>query len=142
MGFLNDLLGGQAGQQLQDFANRWQSGNAHEMSGQEVADTYGEFRQRRLRLLARFRTHDILDAGKSLRRLRLDHEEQHHRTLGMLGAARGVGKRDQAFRRIVDDHQEFRRVALLVAAALGAHDLRILHGARQCHKSGRNWKCG
>jgi len=42
MGFLNDLLGGQAGQQLQDFANRWQSGNAHEMSGQEVADTYGK----------------------------------------------------------------------------------------------------
>jgi hypothetical protein len=42
MGFLNDLLGGQAGQQLQDFANRWQSGNGGSMSTQEVADRYGQ----------------------------------------------------------------------------------------------------
>jgi hypothetical protein len=42
MGFLNDLIGGQAGQQLQDFANRWQSGGAHQMSTEEVADKYSQ----------------------------------------------------------------------------------------------------
>lgn len=42
MGFLNDLLGGQSSQQLQDFANRWQSGGAQQMSTQEVADKYGQ----------------------------------------------------------------------------------------------------
>jgi hypothetical protein len=42
MGFLNDLIGGQAGQELQDFANRWQSGGGHQMSTQEVADKYSQ----------------------------------------------------------------------------------------------------
>jgi hypothetical protein len=42
MSFLNDLLGGQRGQQLQDFSNRWQSGGGGSMSNQEVADHYGQ----------------------------------------------------------------------------------------------------
>lgn len=42
MGFLNDLVGGRASQQLQDFANRWQSGGAQQMSSEEVADHYGQ----------------------------------------------------------------------------------------------------
>jgi hypothetical protein len=42
MGFLNDLVGGQASQQLQDFTNRWQSGGAQQMSNQEVAERYGQ----------------------------------------------------------------------------------------------------
>jgi len=42
MGFLDSLLGGETGQQLQDFASRWQSGAGHQMSGQEVADKYGQ----------------------------------------------------------------------------------------------------
>ncbi len=42
MDMLNNVLGGQQGQQqLQDFANRWQSGNAHEIPTAEVADHYG-----------------------------------------------------------------------------------------------------
>lgn len=42
MSFLNDLLGGQHSQQLQDFSDRWQSGGGQSMSNQEVADHYGQ----------------------------------------------------------------------------------------------------
>ena len=45
-------------------------------------------------VLARLGAHDVLDAGKALRRLRLDDEEQHHRAARMRRAPRREGERD------------------------------------------------
>lgn len=43
MDVLNSILGGGGNaQQLQDFANRWQSNGGQQMSGQEVADQYSQ----------------------------------------------------------------------------------------------------
>ena len=75
-------------------------------------------------LLVRFRAHDVGDAEPLLIAVvRLDHAQHQHGRPDAQRAAAGEIERAVAFRRVVDDDQEFRRVPGLVAAALLAHRL-------------------
>ena len=77
-----------------------------------------------VRLLVRLRPHDVADAEPLLVAVvHLDHAQHDHgRADAQRAAAREID-RAVAFRRVVDDDQEFRRVSGLVAAALLAHRL-------------------
>ena len=78
--------------------------------------------EHRVGLLMRFRAHDVGDAQPLLVAvLGFDDAQHDHAGAGAQRAAAGEVDGAVAFRRIVDDHQELRRVAGLVASALDAH---------------------
>src|SRR6266508_653269 len=79
-------------------------------------------------LLVRFRTHDVGDAEPLLIAVvRLNHAQHEHGCPDPQRAPAGKIERSVAFRRIVDDDHEFRRVTSLVAAALLDHRLPRPH---------------
>src|SRR4029453_2901656 len=77
-----------------------------------------------IRLLVRLRTHDVGDAEPLLIAVvGLDHPQHEHGCADAQRAPAGEIKRAIAFRRIVDDDHEFRRMTSFVAAPLFAHRL-------------------
>jgi hypothetical protein len=70
----------------------------------------------------RFRAHDVGDAEPLLIAVRgFDHPQHDDARAGTQRATAGKVHGAIAFRRVVDHHQEFRRMACLVAAAPLAH---------------------
>src|SRR5712692_7823274 len=107
----------------------------------------------------RLRAHDVGDAEPLLIAvLGLDHAQHQHGGADAQRAATGEIERAVAFRRVVDDDHEFRRVSGLVAAALLAHRLPPLLGSpgrvrirlvclrrnvrESCHAARWRHKCG
>src|SRR5262245_48205491 len=77
-----------------------------------------------IRLLVRLRAHDVGDAEPLLIAVvGLDHPQHEHGCADAQRASAGEIKRAIAFRRIVDDDHEFRRMTSFVAAPLLAHRL-------------------
>ena len=75
-------------------------------------------------LLVRLGPHDVGDAEPLLIAVMgLDHPQHDHARPDPQRAAAGEIERAVAFRRVVDDDEEFRRMAGLIAAALLPHRL-------------------
>src|SRR5262245_12951921 len=97
-----------------DHALRHDAGNAAGARGVPI--------EHRVGLLVGFRAHDVGDPEPLLIAvMRLDHAQHQHGRADAQRAPAGEIERAIAFRRVVDDDHEFRRVTGLVAAALLAH---------------------
>jgi len=77
-----------------------------------------------IRFLVRLRTHDVGDAEPLLIAVvGFDHAQHEHGCTDAQRAPASEIERAIAFRRIVDDNHEFRRMTSFVAAPLFAHRL-------------------
>src|SRR5262245_33485284 len=87
-----------------------------------------------IRLLVRLRTHDVGDAEPLLIAVvGFDHAQHEYGCADAQRAPAGEIERPIAFRRIVDDHHEFRRMTSFVAAPFLAHQaLSPPPGSRYC----------
>ena len=58
--------------------------------------------------------HDVFNAEPVLKITWLDHEKDRQAAIGVLGPFGGESQGHRAFRRIVDDHEEFPRMTFFV----------------------------